>query len=269
MNIGGKGSRRFGVLNEMKREVESYSHPTVELQAVDKAVQKIADSLRESPNWFEYYCRNHRVRISFDLAQIKQLFDKDDRVLEVGASPLLLTVAAKEEGVTLTGLDIKPDRFAEAATKFGLEIVHCDIEKECLPFETDYFDGIIINEVFEHLRIDVIHTFKELNRVLKLGGTITLSTPNGASYDSLRNLLIHNRGLDTGIYENFEKIHDIGHMGHIREYTATDVIDFLSRMGFTCTKIVYRGRFSSNIGQVLARLLPSLRPFFTIVATKS
>ena len=64
-------------------------------------------------------------------------------------------------------MDINPDRSKHFIEKYNLDVKKCDIENEKIPFENDWFDFILFNEIFEHLRIDPIYTLREVNRVLK------------------------------------------------------------------------------------------------------
>jgi hypothetical protein len=64
------------------------------------------------------------------------------------------------------------------------------------------------------------------------------------------------------------KLETLGHMGHVREYTITEVTDFLRKIGFEIDKIIYRGRIAGTISKLIIRLFPSLRPFVTYVARK-
>jgi hypothetical protein len=59
-------------------------------------------------------------------------------------------------------------------------------------------------------------------------------------------------------------------MGHVREYTAREVTDFVGRIGFVTEEVIYRGRFASRLGwkAVVITLAPALRPFPMLVARK-
>ena len=111
----------------MRRRAEA-RRPTHEaLAAIDAAAQRIAspassgDGLDpELASWFVSYHRNHRRRLAFDLDQIDGLIAGSEgparplRVLELGAVPLLLTVALAEREVELQAVDVAPERFAAA-----------------------------------------------------------------------------------------------------------------------------------------------------------
>src|SRR5579863_936847 len=53
----------------------------------------------------------------------------------------------------------------------------CADLRDDLPFKTARFDLVVMLEVIEHLA-DIPHAFAEIARVLKVGGSAILSTPN-------------------------------------------------------------------------------------------
>lgn len=247
---------------------EPFSPTSAARAIVQRVVHQIRESTPDIPSWFHYYEKNHSDRIAFDVEIVERYIKKDEPIVEFGSSPLLLTGALAAVGYRVTGADIEPERFSEAARQQGLEIVKCDVENGVFPFKDEIFGAAIFNEVFEHLRINLIHTFSEVRRVVKPGGRLLLSTPNGRSYANLVNLLFHDRALDSGIYSAYEALSTVGHMGHVREYTVTDIVDFLEKMGFTCEEVVFRGRYPTNRGQLFVRLFPMLRPFFSVIARR-
>jgi len=194
----------------------------------------------------------------------------DARVLEYGAVPLLLTAALAALGYQVVGLDVAPERFATAIAAGGLEVVRCDVERDAVPFPDASFDAVLFNELFEHLRINPIVTMREARRVLRPGGRLLLSTPNLRSFRGLRNLLLHDLGAASspGVYAQYEKLETLGHMGHVREYTAREVADFLERVGFVVEAVVRRGGHGSGLVGLAERWLPAFRPFFTLVARR-
>ena len=44
--------------------------------------------------------------------------------------------------------------------------------------------------------------------------------------------------------------------------------DFLEKVGFFVEKLIFRGRYHQLVAQSIIRILPTLRPFGTIVARK-
>ena len=175
-----------------------------------------------------------------------------------------------ERGFSVSALDLAPQRFSRTISSLQLDVLSCDVEIETVPFEDNTFDLIVFNEVFEHLRINPIFTLREALRVLRPGGKLLLSTPNLRSFRGLKNLLLHSRAHATsgGLYREYEKLETLGHMGHVREYTAREVADFLSCVGFVVESILFRGGHGAGIVGIAERLASSLRPAFSVVATK-
>ena len=103
------------------------------------------------------------------------------------------------------------------------------------------------------------------------GGVLILSTPNVRSFRGLRNLLLHNRchAASGDVYRQYEKLETLGHMGHVREYTTREVAEFLARIGFSVDRLVFRGGHGRGLVGLGERLLPSWRPFFTVLASKA
>ncbi|MDA8019275.1 MAG: class I SAM-dependent methyltransferase [Thermoanaerobaculia bacterium] len=240
------------------------------LSLLDESARRIRPDDAQLESWFAAYVHNHRHRLAMDLQLLAEHVEPGAQVLEYGAVPLLLTTALADNGYDVTGLDLAPERFASSIAEVGLEVTRCDIETEPVPFSDSSFDLVLFNELFEHLRIDPIFTLGEMLRVLRPGGTLLLSTPNLRSLRGLKNLLLHNQAhaVSGGVFEQWQKLGTLGHMGHVREYTVREVCDFLGHLGLRVERIVYRGGHGRGVVGLVERLAPSLRPFFTVEATR-
>lgn len=240
---------------------------------VRQCADQICPSEEGLNDWFRAYARNHCHRLAFDLELLEKYAKKNDNIIEMGAAPLLFTAATRGLGYKVTGIDIDPARFSSTVAALQLKMLKADIEFESLPLESDSCDMVVFNELFEHLRINPIFTLREVHRILKPNGLLLLSTPNLRSLGGLYNFLVENRAYScsANIYKQFEKLENLGHMGHVREYTTREVTEFLEQIGFQVSEVVFRGRYNTNFKQLLVRLIPSLRPFVTYVAvaTKS
>lgn len=254
----------------MLKESEPRRVPEAMFEMLDHLAMDVQPEDEELGRWFARYYATHRARLAADLHIITAHLDNNATILEYGAVPLLITAALSQIGFGVTGLDIAPQRFAGAIDRARLDVRRCDVETEPVPFAGETFDAVLFNELFEHLRINPIFTLSEAHRVLVPGGTLLLSTPNLRSWRGLRNLLMHNLGHASsgGVYEQFEKLDTLGHMGHVREYTSREVSEFLARIGFKIEMIIFRGGHGAGVVGLAERLLPSLRPFFTILAKK-
>ena len=245
--------------------------PTAEsMQLIEDCARTLSPEEQKLAEWHRAYVANHRVRIAFDLDIVRDNVSTKSSIFELGSVPLLLTTALSKSGYAVTGCDLAPERYDSTIRSTGINVVKCDIEAERLPFPNDSFDAVVFNELFEHLRINPIFTLSEVLRVMKPRATLMLSTPNLRSWGGIKNFVVHNRAYScTGnIYAQYEKLESLGHMGHVREYTTREVVEFLQRLGFAIAKIIFRGSYPDTGARLLTRSIPSLSPFVSYVATK-
>ena len=77
------------------------------------------------------------------------------------------------------GADIKEGYVNLDSKKLpGVDVVW-DIEKLPLPFQNEEFDEVLANDILEH--IDYIPVLKDLHRILKVGGKLTVRVPHFTS----------------------------------------------------------------------------------------
>ena len=254
----------------MLSEAEPRRLPRRTLDLLDRIAARMRPDDAALEEWFAGYFREHRRRLAGDLRLVADHLEPGARILEYGAVPPLVTAALAALGYEVRGLDIAPRRFASAIAELGLEVAACDVETEPPPFADATFDAVLFNEIFEHLRIDPVFTLRQVLRLLEPGGLLLLSTPNLRSFRGLRNLLLdHQAHAASGdVYSQYEKLETLGHMGHVREYTAREVADFLARVGFEVEGVVFRGGHGRGLVGLAERLLPSLRPSFTLIARR-
>jgi len=219
--------------------------------------------------WHEKYFNSHYLRYVNDLKLINEYF-KGGEILEIGGFPFHLTTVLKKLNIPTTSVDIQPDRAKNIISDYKLKVIAVDIENNKLPFGNDSFDLILFNEVFEHLRIDPIHALLEINRVLARNGILILTTPNFYSLIRIKSYLL---GKGVGVpYQEFMKIKKIGHMGHIRTYSAVQIKEFLTHTNFKIETYSYKSYRPQKITNLPLRtieaLIPSIRTYLTFITTK-
>jgi SAM-dependent methyltransferase len=180
---------------------------------------------------------NHEQRYLSDLKLIAALTPVSD-ILEIGSAPCHMTALLKMSGYSIVGVDIDPDRVGDFIREIDLDVRRCDIERSALPFEDESFSCALLCETFEHLRMDPAFVLSEINRVLVHGAPLVLTTPNVYSLPSLGRFLLGRSIADP--FEEFGKLRAIGHMGHVREYSAREVARFLEASGFAVQSIDFR-----------------------------
>ena len=176
------------------------------------------------------------------------------RILDVGAgrgADLAKIVLNLERTGTI------PELFAvesfpisiEVLGRLGVTVASIDIEHAVLPFDSDFFDVVICNQVLEHTK-EIFWVISEIARVMKRGGTLILGVPNLGS--------LHNRiALLTG-----HQPPAIAVFGpHVRGFAVPDLRDFLETGGILKVKKVLGGNFypfPPKVSRPLSWLLPSL-----------
>lgn len=217
------------------------------------------------------YLQYHSRRLALDYEWLTETVAPSARILEIGGFPFFLTAALLDQNRDLQVVDKLTEGAAVLAKTLSLEIISCDIETENLPFADNTFDEILLNEVFEHLRIDPIHTLQEVRRVLRPNGRLWLSTPNLRSLKGIVNFLYKAEAwsvVGEGVYAQYKHLRDTGWMGHVREYTAHEVTDFLAHIGFKIETVIFRGEYSNPFARAISATFPNLKPFFSILARK-
>lgn len=255
----------------MKKIREAYNPKPYWLKILKESQKKVYPNVDYLKKWYLNYSTNHLNRLSFDLQYLSDEFPipKGVKVLEMGSVPPLLTVAIKELGYDVTGFDVDPSRFKNCIENNSLNIIEGKIGEEKLPFVDQTFEVIIMNEVFEHLNTNLIEVINEIKRILKPEGKLFISTPNLKSLVGIRNFLIKGKAYSCcgELYEEYHKIEKYGHMGHVREYTPTEVILFLKELNMKVEKLIFRGKYPIKY-RIAEIIFPSLKPFFSIVAVK-
>jgi SAM-dependent methyltransferase len=176
-------------------------------------------------------------------------------VLDVGAYPghLAKMLAPKGLGYRVVALDKKPDRgltlqskfhegkaldgdektFTEEMAEIGVECREADIEVVPLPVADESADAALLTEVIEHLFVNPLLALTEINRALKPGGVLLLSTPNLLSLRNRFNMLRGQMGpvIQSPFGAFLQKI-KLGHCGHVRTYAPDELADMLRKVGF-------------------------------------
>lgn len=101
--------------------------------------------------------------------------------LDCGCASGGYTIALAQHGAeTAVGVDLETDRIARAYANRpdGMtRVSFCCASSEALPFPDGRFDGVLLNEVLEHVG-DEAASLTEIRRVLKAGGTLAVMSPN-------------------------------------------------------------------------------------------
>ena len=232
--------------------------------------------LRSQDSWSKDYWIKHKDRYFNNLLLIDK-YCSGTKILEIGSYPFHQTLLLKKMNYNITGFDLNPERQMQFINDNKLNIIKNNIENDIIPFENNTFDSVLLFELFEHLRMNPIDVLSKIYKVLIPKGKLLLSTPNLYSIYNIGRF-ISGKGINNGFVE-FNKLNTIGHMGHIREYTVKEMIDFLSNCGFINIEIC---RFSTKtregvtLGKIIKNfttdlietLFPRVKTHLFIIAEK-
>ncbi|MGC9221448.1 MAG: class I SAM-dependent methyltransferase [Solirubrobacteraceae bacterium] len=117
--------------------------------------------------------------LSYRLDKVAQFGGISGAWLDVGCADGYYTVALAEAGASrVVGLEIDAGTLAKAkAAEHSASVSYMVGEAEQLPFDDHEFDGVLLNEVLEHVN-DEARTLREVARVLRPGGRLALFSPN-------------------------------------------------------------------------------------------
>ena len=142
------------------------------------------DPVKKTVHSYNKFAKNY-VESTFDTILQYQLtqftsFLKGKKVLDAGAGSGRDSLYLKEEGLTVSAIDISPEIVKEAKKKTKVNIKEMDIRK--LDFKDKSFDGIWCSASFIHIpKKDAEKALNELNRVLKENGVLYLGLREGTS----------------------------------------------------------------------------------------
>ncbi len=237
------------------------------LRSLEKDAELIQPRLRD---WWVNYLGKH-FDYYLDVLSCLNEADRGASILEIGSVPGQFTAMLKQLGFAVQGVDLDPSRVDGFWRKHDIPVAKVDIEQQELPFPDAAFDLAIFAEVLEHLRVNPLHALAEIRRVLKPGGRIILSTPNITPMNRVSFLL--GRSYQGNPVREFQKLEQIGHMGHIRLYSLDEVKGLLRHCGFEVRSHTFKGKVTASgwVEKAVARLYPrkqELRGFVFVVATR-
>ncbi|MEI6379043.1 MAG: class I SAM-dependent methyltransferase [Candidatus Falkowbacteria bacterium] len=240
---------------------------------IDKLIEDVGNSLGQEvlSQGEKGYGLFHRDRYAL-LA--KRFLDfrstQSQRFLEVGSYNYFVPLLAQKIGYKSFGIDLPEfiEQFKAQEIEFDLDIKPCDLSKQAIPFEDNFFDFVNFSEVLEHFNFYPVPVLKEFYRVLCPSGRLLITTPNLTRFNNRIKLL-----LGLSINWNIEDV--FGPMTHAREYTAKEVVFLLNSAGFTKISVGYAhidypdiNIWLRRLNRLVGRICPVLASNLIIVANK-
>ena len=157
------------------------------------------------------------------------------RLLEVGAAPYFTTALLRSfRGYDLHltngfGSSAVPNRVTlpvRGGSPVELDFSPFNLEVDPPPLGEGSFDVVLCCEVIEHMTTDPVGALANLNRALRPGGCLVLTTPNAARLGVVVNAM-------AGVHSMHDQYSAYGPYGrHNREYTPSEMEALLQQAGF-------------------------------------
>jgi SAM-dependent methyltransferase len=139
------------------------------------------------------------------------------RLLDIGCWDGTATrYYGKQLGINnLFGIEIIEEQMKKAEHN-GIITKKCDLERDFIPFDNNFFDIVIANQVFEHLK-QIYRPLSKIHRILKPNGILIFGVPNIASLHSRIQLLFGFQPTSIRLFE-----------AHVRAFTPRALKKFLT-----------------------------------------
>jgi len=218
--------------------------------------------------WAEDYARYHTGRLLWDVDFLTTSYQFSG-CLNIGGAPFIFEYLMKQAHpeIDVVSVDLHPERFPNVEHILGIKVARLDVEQPCAVAAEmiGRFQCVVFCEIFEHLRVDILKTMSFIRSLLGQQGFLYVTMPNGLGIAALlRNILGGRTGPDP--IEEWSKLADLGHMGHVREYSYAELRNVLMHCGFRIERYLYRrkaggsGGLAHRLRDQSQRLLTGLVP---------
>lgn len=156
-----------------KKEIKIDTPTELKQKIYDEKYAETKEKAAEQLPYEEKY--NHYKAWAVSL---KRVFSPIEKVLDVGCFRGEFVRGFIELGIDAYGVDVSKDAIAKGLNRAPFlkeKLIVCDVDKETIPFNDEYFDLIITINTIEHL-CSPPKCIDEMRRVLKSGGYIIVVT---------------------------------------------------------------------------------------------
>lgn len=178
-------------------------------------------------------------------------FKNGEKVLNIGVGSGGFEKIASHYGLKVYSLDPSQASIEKIKSFLGNDRAEIGYSQS-IPFESNYFDGVIMSEVIEHLSDDVIsQTLNEVKRVLKIGGKFIGTVP-------FKENLVEQIVMCPKCGEQFHR------WGHVQSFDIPRISNLLSayfkilqaepKMYLNWNTLNWKGKFSTFISYILFKI---------------
>ncbi len=216
--------------------------------------------------------------VQYRLLQIAQK-NPGCRLLDIGCNDGEFTseFAKRISAEEIFGVDVYEPAIKKAKNR-GINVFKVDLNKGRLPFQSNFFDVILCNQVAEHL-IDQDNLFSEIARVLKPKGFLYISVPNLCAFHNRIFVLLGWQ--PTAIWTSYhvifgnpilgrQRLSGIIHYKHLTAFSPLALKEMLEFYGLKVIKLTGSGfyPFLGKISSILSRMFPNLAVYLVAICIK-
>lgn len=199
------------------------------------------------------YVQSHLLRYRQTLAALERWLPKHrDAALEIGTSWLFAILLKADLGfstVDVTNRDPSTDAkitSASFASTGALQAFNLDLESDPIPAADAQYDLVLCCEVLEHLDVDPMFMLAEINRTMKIGGRLLLTTPNVTSSRNVSKIL---NGYAPHFYMQYHK--DRSPYRHNIEYAPDQVSGLIEAAGYRIDQLWTLDTFEAPVPEAI------------------
>lgn len=237
-------------------------------------------------DYYKHWNKNRNKKIldreKKSLNFILKIIKKESKILDAGCGngKFLDLIKSNFSNANLYGVDFSESEVKEAKKK-SFNVIQGDFEDK-IKFSSNSFDIINASEVIEHL-YNPDKLLEEINRVLKKGGHLVLSTPNLCSWANrilvplgIQPLFVEvstkSKLIGAGFLARFKK--ESNPVGHVRIFNFQGIKDILKANGFEIVEVkgaIFDEGFPQKIWFIdrIFNSFPRLSSHFVILARKN
>jgi 2-polyprenyl-3-methyl-5-hydroxy-6-metoxy-1,4-benzoquinol methylase len=205
--------------------------------AVSHALETVAKDARETAHRNDMiYFAAHRSRYERTLARICELQPPGADVLDIGSHFLHVGSALALLGFNSQGMDVpvfsESDLATSRARRYGVRNHSVDAFQDgaFLPGKEESFDLIVFTEIMEHITFNPVLFWRRIYQLLKVGGSIYLTTPNALTpwkiLATVKNAVTL-RGAGLPVHRIFDTM-TYGH--HWKEYSGREMRSYFKML---------------------------------------
>jgi len=221
-----------------------YQNPRYEFSYLCKNVyteKYFLYELRNEENFYNLMLLNIR---DSDFRLFSERFKKKKRFLDIGCATGRLLKKLREEGWSVTGVELCPQSVSYARKKYKLKVYNSTLEK--VRFPSASFEAVHLSHVIEHLP-EPIKTLCEIKRILVPQGLFLCVTPNVDGFQA----------------KLFKDKWRSSHRDHLTLFSTVTLKKMLEYTGFRILKQFSYGGLAAGLGPLwLKKILDKLAKKF-------